>query len=122
MLTLAQQSIHQHPCLTPNDSAPAFSSETLRGITIPMLLIAGRADQNVPIASSAQYFVKHIRGSKLVLFDRVAHYDFLGTCTALGRERIPLLCASNPGVDRDRVHRDAAELAIRFFDAHLKAR
>jgi len=48
------------------------------------------------------------------------HYTFLPTCTDQGRRSIPLVCAGAPGVDRDSIHQQTAELALAFFAANLK--
>jgi predicted dienelactone hydrolase len=99
---------------------PAFRAEGLKKIAIPVQIVAGRDDDNVPIASSAKYFAAHIPGSKLVLLEGgVRHYEFLGSCTAAGRRMLPLLCGDKPGVDRDAIHEKTAAMAVKFFDAQL---
>jgi predicted dienelactone hydrolase len=101
---------------------PAFRPEGLKKIAIPVQIVAGIEDDNVPIASSAKYFVAHIPGSKLVLLKGgVQHYQFLDSCTATGRESLPLLCTDKPGVDRDSIHNKTAAMAVKFFDARLAA-
>lgn len=82
---------------------------------------AGREDDNVPIASGAEYFAAHIAGSKLVLLrGGVQHYQFLGSCTAAGRQSLPLLCTDRPGVNRDAIHEKTRAMAVQFFDTQLK--
>ncbi|HEY2015825.1 MAG TPA: prolyl oligopeptidase family serine peptidase [Bryobacteraceae bacterium] len=99
---------------------PAFRPAGLGKIAIPVEIVAGKDDDNVPVASSAQYFAKYIHGSKLVLLEGgVRHYEFLGTCTPLGSQSLPLLCTGKPGVDRDSVHRQVAAMAVKFFDRQL---
>jgi predicted dienelactone hydrolase len=99
---------------------PAFPAAPLKKIAIPVEIVAGRDDENVPIASSAEYFASQIPGSKLVLLPGgVRHYEFLASCTAAGRQNLPLLCTGKPGVDRDAVHEKVAAMAIEFFDSHL---
>jgi predicted dienelactone hydrolase len=99
---------------------PAFRPAGLKKIAIPVQIVAGTADDNVPVASSARYYASHIHDSKLVLLEGgVRHYEFLATCTAQGRQRLPLLCTDQPGVDRDAIHRKTAAMAAEFFDAHL---
>jgi predicted dienelactone hydrolase len=41
---------------------PAFPAAGLKNIRIPVQIVAGTADDNVPVASSAKYFASHIRG------------------------------------------------------------
>jgi predicted dienelactone hydrolase len=95
---------------------PAFTPESLERTTIPVEIVAGASDQNVPIGSSAKYFAAHIPGAKLtILPGSVGHYVFLGTCTQAGRKSQPLLCTDAPGVNREAIHTQAAEMAVSFF-------
>jgi len=49
----------------------------LKKISIPVEVIAGESDQNVPINSSAKYFAANIPGAKLHLFPgEVGRYVF----------------------------------------------
>ena len=99
---------------------PAFRPAELKKIAIPVQIVAGIDDDNVPIASSAKYFAANIPGSKLVLLQGgVQHYQFLASCTAAGRKNLPLLCTDRPGVDRDSVHDKTAAMAVDFFNARL---
>jgi predicted dienelactone hydrolase len=99
---------------------PAFRPAGLSKIAIPVQIVAGTEDDNVPVASSAKYLASHIPGSKLVLLEGgVRHYEFLGSCTAAGRQRLPLLCTDQAGVDRDAIHEKTAAMAVAFFDTHL---
>jgi predicted dienelactone hydrolase len=99
---------------------PAFPPEGLRKIAIPVEIVAGIEDDNVPIGSSAKYFAAHIPKSKLVLLPNgVQHYQFLASCTAAGRRSLPLLCTDKPGVNRDAIHEMTSAMAIEFFDAQL---
>ena len=41
---------------------PAFRAASLAKISIPVEIVAGEADTNVPVASSAKYFAANIRG------------------------------------------------------------
>jgi predicted dienelactone hydrolase len=99
---------------------PAFPESGLRTIHIPVQIVAGSADVNVPIASSAQYFAAHIPGAKLRVLPGVGHYTFLDSCTDAGRDRLKLLCADGSGVNRDAVHMRTADLAVEFFGRALQ--
>jgi predicted dienelactone hydrolase len=99
---------------------PAFTPASLDQISIPVEIVAGAADQNVPIASGARYFAAHIPGAKLTVFPgAVGHYVFLPTCTERGLSVLPLLCADGPGVDRSAIHLRTTEMVLAFFAAHL---
>ncbi|MDP8982949.1 MAG: SgcJ/EcaC family oxidoreductase [Acidobacteriota bacterium] len=98
---------------------PAFPADGLAGISIPVAIVAGAADENVPIASSAKYFADHIPNAELTLFERAPHYVFLGACTDQGRKIRPVLCSDPPGINRESLHRETAAMATHFFDDHL---
>jgi len=100
---------------------PAFRPKALGKISIPVAIVAGASDSNVPIDSSARYFAAHIPHSRLTIFPgAVGHYDFLDSCTDQGRKIRPLLCAQGPNVDRDAIHERTVQLALSFFAATLK--
>jgi predicted dienelactone hydrolase len=100
---------------------PAFRPASLAKISIPVQIVAGAADANVPVTSSAKFFAANIPRSKLVIYPGgVAHYVFLDSCTDAARKSNPGLCTDAPGVDRDAVHKKTADLAIAFFAAALK--
>ena len=99
---------------------PAFRSDSLEKIAIPVAIVAGTADTNVPVASSAEFLAKHIPQAKLTLLPGVGHYVFLANCTDQGKKARPNLCIDGPGVDRETVHSNTARMALEFFAAHLK--
>ena len=100
---------------------PAFIPESLRGIRVPVAILAGADDPIVPVRSNAQRLASLIPGATLSLVPGgVGHYTFLATCTPAGREAQPQLCRDAAGVDRERVHEQAVDEAARFFDAALK--
>jgi predicted dienelactone hydrolase len=99
---------------------PAFRAPSLARAAIPVEIVAGAADDHVPVESSAKYFAAKIPGAKLtILPGNVAHYVFLGECTERGKKAVPF-CRDGAGVDRAAVHKQVAEMAARFFDAQLK--
>jgi predicted dienelactone hydrolase len=100
---------------------PAFTQESLRKIAVPVEIVAGQSDQNVPIKSSAQYFGAQIPRSKVtILPGGVGHYVFLANCTAAGRKARPELCTDASDVDREAIHQQAVAMAAAFFDRTLK--
>jgi predicted dienelactone hydrolase len=99
---------------------PAFRPASLAKIDIPVMIVAGQGDTNVPLASGAKYLAANIPGAKLTIFPgNVAHYTFLDTCTEAGRKKLTLLCTDGEGVDRDAIHAQAAALAVEFFTSAL---
>jgi predicted dienelactone hydrolase/apolipoprotein N-acyltransferase len=99
---------------------PFFAPASLKSISIPVEIVAGSADAIEPVAANAGHFAAQIPGSRLVLFPGAGHYTFFATCTALGRKAQPGLCADGPGIDRHRLHAQAAALAVKFFSVHLR--
>jgi predicted dienelactone hydrolase len=98
---------------------PAFPARDLRIISIPVEIVAGTADANVPIASSAKYFETNIPGAKLKTLPGVGHYVFLDTCTDQGRASLGILCDDGAGVDRNAIHVNTAGYALDFFGRTL---
>ncbi len=100
--------------------ARAFTSESLQKITIPVEIVAGAADSIAPPAENAQFFAANIKGAKLsILPGGVGHYTFLDVGTDAGKKQLPGFFVDNPGVDRDAVHRQVAEMAAEFFEKEL---
>jgi pimeloyl-ACP methyl ester carboxylesterase len=82
--------------------------------------VAGTADKNVPISSSAQVFAKHIPRAQLTLLPGVGHYTFLASCAGQGKKSRPDLCVDDAGIDREAIHAKTVGLAMEFFSAHLR--
>jgi predicted dienelactone hydrolase len=100
---------------------PAFTPSSLEAIAIPVQIVAGEADQNVPIELNAKYFAAKIPGAKLHIFSgNVAHYVFLDSCSEIGRKSLPTLCIDGQGVDRDAIHADTVRRALQFFRVALE--
>lgn len=99
---------------------PAFPVSGLKKISIPVEIVAGESDENVPIGSSARYFAASISGARLHIFPGVAHYVFLDSCTDTGRTRVANICTDRKGVDRDAIHKATVRLALEFFRSTLQ--
>jgi len=99
---------------------PAFTPTSLRQVSIPVAVVAGGDDQVVDVASNATLVATNIPGAKLTIVPAAGHYTFLASCTDRGKQMRPDLCQDSSAVDRDAIHRTTQELAIRFFDQHLK--
>jgi len=99
---------------------PVFHPTDLAKISIPVQIVAGTADTNVPLGSSAQYFTANIPHAKLTTYPGAAHYTFLDVCTDAGRRALPLVCTDGAGVSRAAVHEQVANLAVEFFNRNLR--
>jgi predicted dienelactone hydrolase len=92
----------------------------LQKITIPVEIVAGAADSIAPPAQNAQFFAANIKGAKLtILPGGVGHYTFLDVGTDAGKKQLPKFFVDNPGVDREAVHKQVAEMAAEFFEKKL---
>jgi len=100
--------------------ARAFAPESLQKITIPVEIVAGASDPIAPPAQNAQFFAANIKGAKLtILPGGVGHYTFLDVGTDAGKKQLPQFFVDNPGVDREAVHKQVAEMAAEFFEKEL---
>ena len=103
--------------------AEVLTPESLRAIRVPLAIAVGDSDPIAPAKENADYLRSNIHGAReQVLPGGVAHYTFLDTCTALGKEKVGAYCDDKPGVDRDKVHADVADGAVQFFDWALKVK
>jgi predicted dienelactone hydrolase len=95
---------------------PAFRPASLTKITIPVEIVAGEGDTNVPISSGAKYFAGNIPGSKLIIYPgAVGHYVFLDSCTEIGQKSASILCKDAASVKRDVIHAQMIDSALQFF-------
>jgi len=51
---------------------------------------------------------------------RGGHYTFLAVCTGSGQKILPGLCDDQPRVNREEIHEKTVELALKFFNEHLR--
>lgn len=99
---------------------PVFTPESLGKISIPVMIVAGGADEIVPPASSAEALAKAIPHAALKLFPGAGHYVFLGTCTAAGHKVLRTPCGDPAGFDRDAIHAETIRIALDFFATTLR--
>jgi len=105
--------------------APALgftlTQDSLRAIRQPVEIVVGNADPIAPANENASYIRSNIRGAReTILPGGVAHYTFLDTCTAVGKEKLGVYCEDAAGVDRDKVHEQVAAQAVEFFEKALR--
>ena len=99
---------------------PAFTPESLKAIAIPVAIVAGAGDSIVPVDANAKYYAANIPQAELTIFPgAVDHYTFLDTCTAAAHAAQPAACNDRPGVDREAVHNQPIDIAVKFFAGHL---
>ncbi len=99
--------------------AQALEPQSLKHISVPVLLVAGTADTVVPTPTNAAWLQPHIAGSTLHELPGVGHYDFLLPCTPKGREIQPALCQEN-GPPRVETHERTERWVLDFLARALK--
>ncbi|MEL7061345.1 MAG: alpha/beta hydrolase [Acidobacteriota bacterium] len=99
--------------------AQIFTEESLRGLDLPVLVVAGDQDVIAPSVTNAEYISSHVPDARLETIAGAGHYTFLNPCTAHGRRHVPL-CAE-PEVVRDDVHGEVAERIAAFLAEVLLA-
>jgi predicted dienelactone hydrolase len=98
---------------------PAVDTLSLRAISVPVHVLLGDDDAQVPHETTARMFTAHVQGSHVSRLQGTSHYAFLAECTWRGRMLVRSLCASS-GVDRGETHARAASEALNFFRQHLR--
>lgn len=94
----------------------ALEPDSLAGIRTPVAIVVGAVDPIAAPATNAEVAAHAIPGARLTVLPKVAHYDFLSTCSAAGEATVPLCASQTP---RDATHATAIALAIGLFDAAL---
>ena len=96
--------------------AGAFLPDSLAHIEIPVAIVAGAADEVVPVKSNAEFFAAKIPHAQLTILPApTSHMVFTGLCLKVGREALSRVCNDPPGVDRAAVEAKTADLAQAFF-------
>lgn len=97
------------------------SNEQTKAIEAPILIVAGKGDANTPIKYNALNYHELIPTSELHLFgEKVGHYVFLNEGTEKGKKVLPQITIDNEGVDRKQIHEQVSQMALAFFEKHLK--
>jgi predicted dienelactone hydrolase len=97
-----------------------FDKAGLKGVKVPVRLYAAAKDEVLPVADHAG----HVRAAlptppEYTLIPRAGHYVFIAPCAAEAKEEAQELCMDPPGVDREKLHRELATDAVRFFTRTL---
>lgn len=99
-----------------------LTPESLRAMKVPVQIVVGSADPIAPPKDNADLIRAHDHRAHEVTLPNVAHYTFLDTCTAAGKQQMGVFCEDPAGVDRDAVHKEVAEMAVSFFDRELRVK
>jgi predicted dienelactone hydrolase len=99
-----------------------LTPDSLHAMRVPVGIVVGAADPIAPPKDNADYIRAHVRGAKETVLPKVAHYTFLDTCTAEGKQKLGVFCEDPAGVDREAVHTQVDDLAVGFFERELRLR
>ncbi len=99
---------------------PVFEPDSLEKISIPVAIVAGSADEIIPIAAAAEAFARMIPHATLKIFPKAGHFIFVDTCTLVGSLFFRDTCRDPDGSDREAVHAETVRLAVDFFTTNLR--
>jgi len=88
----------------------------LARMKVPVAIILGDADPVAPPDTNGLVAARAIPHAELKVLPGVGHYDFLSTCTAAGKARVPVCDAK---VSQDDSHQAAIDMALAFFKRTL---
>jgi predicted dienelactone hydrolase len=101
---------------------PAAIPASLRGITVPVVLVASPGDEVVPFDLNAARYERFIPRARLIAIPNADHFVFMPTCTFPGRLVAAQVCVDrNADVDRQAVHERVIDAAVELFDRGLGA-
>lgn len=104
--------------------APAMgmtlTPESLRAMKVPVQIVVGSADPIATPSDNADLIRARDRRARETVLPNVAHYTFLDTCTAAGKQQLGVFCDDPAGVDREAVHTEVDEMAVGFFGRELR--
>jgi predicted dienelactone hydrolase len=99
---------------------PAAIPASLRGIAVPVTIVASPTDEIVPLELNAARYQRFIPRARLVKIPNADHFVFMPMCTLPGRIVAAQVCVDrNEAVDRAAVHAQVVDLALAFFDRAL---
>ena len=102
---------------------PAAIPASLRGITVPVVLVASPSDEVVPFELNAARYERFIPRARLIAIPDADHFVFMPTCTFPGRVVAAQVCVDrNADVDRQAVHERVIDAAFALFDHRLRCR
>lgn len=99
---------------------PALDTASLQAIQVPVRVVLGSADAQVPPGPTAAVLVRFIPGAVVETLPGVVHYAFLAPCTLRGRLFVRALCADG-STDRGVLHDTVVHQAVEFFRQRLVA-
>jgi predicted dienelactone hydrolase len=98
-----------------------FDAAGLAPVRVPVQIVAGVNDEQVPFAMNAQHYASLIAGSRLTALDSGGHFVFMPLCNGMGLQVAREVCTDiKPSVDRKGIHERVSQLAVAFFGEQLR--
>lgn len=103
-------------------AAFAFSSDSLKKITVPVALIASEGDEILPHEEHALRVLENLKPAKMRIFkDKVSHFVFLNRVSDVGKGLLrPDIQTEAIQTDRLKVHEEIGKFLVAFFKEHLR--
>lgn len=98
---------------------PMVEPASLASIRVPVRVVLGDADTQVPAVPTATHLARHLPRAAVSRLPGVGHYAFLAPCTLRGRLFARAICADGEGIDRRALHSRTSADAVAFFRAQL---
>jgi predicted dienelactone hydrolase len=98
---------------------PLMEKESLRNISVPIGIVAGDRDDQSVLEENGIPLSESVEDSNLVIIPGVGHYIFLCEGNLRGKLFARKYTLDSNAIDRGKVHRDVARLAVDFFDSSL---
>jgi len=102
---------------------PGMITESLRSVTVPVLIVAARDDEILPFDLHAARDARDIPGAVLETLTAGGHFVFMPECTVSGWVFTWFnafdVCGRRHDVDRGAVHEQVIRRALQFFEGSL---
>lgn len=90
-------------------------------VKVPVFIIDVEKDSIAPVITNAIHYSKLIKTSTLkILKGDAGHYVFLNTANSQLKHQAPLYFTDAPSVNREEIHKEVLNEAMKFFDKYFK--
>lgn len=94
----------------------ATSENSLRGITLPTLIVGSVENDFLPYSVHAEYFAGNIKGANLApIEDGAGHFVYLDKCDSERKTKGVYLCKDRRGVDRNLIQKQILGKVFAFI-------
>lgn len=93
----------------------ALEEDSLKGVSIPVRIIAGTADAVTPFETNARAIANLVPDATVDELPGIGHYEFLSLCTDEGRDVAPGYCTDTGDAGREDVHDQVRRLLLEYL-------